>query len=120
MKIYFIAGILWELLRFSALLYYSRIQGNDSIVLWIASQQLVIFYFYIFLCYNKDKYCQYMKGIIAGKILGIVSGIIYFTEILLKSFFKPSIFFILNVLFIDIIITILMFFIARKYFGTRE
>jgi hypothetical protein len=120
MKIYFIAGMLWELLRFFALFFFSRIQGNNNIILWVASQQLVLFYFYIFLCYNKDKYCQYIKGIIAGKILGIVSGIIYFIEIIVKSFFKPSIFFTLNVLFIDIIITILMFFIARKYFGTRE
>lgn len=117
MKIYFIMGLIWEFLRFCVLFFIFGRTVENSAVLWFASQQLVLFYFYIFLCYNRDKYCQYLKAVVAGKVIGIAAGSFYLTKTIIKNLFTTTVFFTLNILFIDIIITVLMFFLTKKYFA---
>jgi len=121
MKKYFLAGLLWELLRFFLVFFSVQKQTENSFILWIFSQQLVMFYLYLFLCYDTNKYCQYMKVVIAGKALGIFTGIIYLTEMLKPAFFTQDPFFKViftaNILLVDAIIMLYMIFLTKKYFS---
>jgi hypothetical protein len=118
MRKYFLVGFFWELLRFSLLFFSAQKQAESSFILWILSQQLVIFYLYLFLCYNTNKYCHYMKVIIAGKALGIFTGIIYLIKMILITqdlFFK--VIFTANILLVDTIIMLFMIYLTKKYFN---
>ena len=117
MKKYFFAGFLWELLRFSLLFFSVQKQAENSFILWILSQQLIMFYLYLFLCYNTDKYCHFMKIVIAGKALGIFTGIIYLIKMVFISkqlFFE--VIFTANILLADTIIMLFMIYLTKKYF----
>ena len=119
MRKYFFIGLLWEFLRFSLLFFTAVKQAESSFILWILSQQLIIFYLYLFLCYNHDKYCQYMKIVIAGKALGIFTGMIYLIKMVFISqdlFFKVII--TANILLADIIIMLFMIYLTKKYFNS--
>ncbi|MCL2294553.1 MAG: hypothetical protein FWC36_06790 [Spirochaetes bacterium] len=117
MRKYFILGLLWELLRFSILFFSMQRQAESSFILWIFSQQLIIFYLYLFLWYNTDKYCHYLKIVIAAKALGIFTGIAYLIKMV---YFTQDLFFqavfTANILLMDTIIMIFMIYLAKKYF----
>jgi len=117
MRKYFLAGFIWELLRFSLLFFSAQKQAENSFILWILSQQLVLFYIYLFLCYNPNKYCHYMKIVIAGKALGIFTGIIYLIKMVFITqhlFFE--VIFTANILLVDTIIMLFMIYLTKKYF----
>ena len=117
MRKYFLAGFLWELLRFALLFFSAQKQAESSFILWILSQQLIMFYLYLFLCYNTDKYCQFMKIVIAGKALGIFTGMIYLIKMVFVTqclFFE--VIFTANILLADTIIMLFMIFLTKKYF----
>ena len=117
MKKIFITGIIWELLRFTFLAVSSRNITDSSFILWFTSQQLVMFYLYFFLCYNTEKYCQYLKALAAGKFLGVASGIVYAAELYFsKKAILTGFLFTVNVIVIDAVIFIVLLFAARHYF----
>ena len=119
MRKYFLAGFLWELLRFLLLFFLAQRQAESSFILWILSQQLVIFYLFLFLCYDSNKYCHYMKAVIAAKALGIFTGVIYLVKMVFIAqnlFFR--VIFSANILLADTIIMLFMIFLTKKYFST--
>ncbi|MDX9800132.1 MAG: hypothetical protein RBT69_02205 [Spirochaetia bacterium] len=123
MKKFFIAGLIWELLRFIFLLFLTQKRAGNDLFLWISSQQLVLFYLYFFLWYNIKKYSQYMKAAAAGKFIGIASGVVYLAQVFIKGkIFTAGIIFTFNIILIDTIFMALMIFMIKKYFSrdTRE
>ena len=118
MRKYFLTGFFWELIRFSLVFFSAQKQAESAFILWIVSQQLVLFYIYLFLCYNAEKYCHYMKIIIAGKALGIFTGIIYLIKMVFITqhlFFE--VIFTANILLVDTIIMLFMIYLTKKYFA---
>ena len=119
MRKYLIAGFFWELLRLSLLFFSAQKQAESSFILWILSQQFIIFYLYLFLWYNSNKYCHYLKIVIAGKALGIFTGIIYLIKMVFITqdlFFK--VIFTANIILADTIIMLFMIFLTKKYFSS--
>ncbi|MCP5515485.1 MAG: hypothetical protein H7A26_08475 [Spirochaetales bacterium] len=117
MKKFFLAGLIWELLRFIFLVFLTQKKAGIDTFLWIASQQLVLFYLYFFLWYNKDRYCQYMKAAAAGKFIGVASGAVYIAQFFIKGkMLTAGIVFTFNIILIDAVFMIILIFIIKKYF----
>jgi len=115
MKKFFIAGFLWEMLRFFLLVFSAQKKTGSEMILWLASQQLVLFYLYFFLWYNIDRYCHYMKAAAAGKFLGIAAGALYLAGLFIRKAPAAGIFFTLNIILVDTVIMVSLLFLMKKY-----
>ncbi len=121
MKKLFITGIIWEIVRFTTLYLTTASKISGDLVLFYASQQLVLFYIYYFLYLDTEKYCQYLKILAAAKFLSFFTGVLYILKLLIKtSFSAAEILYPANIVFIDGILFIIIIYTVIRYFRKEQ
>ncbi len=115
MKKIFIAGIIWEIVRFTILYLTAALKINSDLMLFLISQQFVLLYIYFFLILDTEKYCQYIKILAAGKFLSLFTGILFLVKTLFKEDFTVvDILYPANMVFVDGIFFIVFVYILTK------
>ncbi len=104
------------MLRFSFLVFSAQKKTGSEMILWLASQQLVLFYLYFFLWYNTARYCHYMKAAAAGKFLGISAGVFYLAGLFIRKAHAASIVFTVNIILVDAVVLFFLLFLIKRYF----
>ena len=117
MKKLFIIGIIWEIVRFTTLYLTAASKISGDLILFITSQQLIIFYIYFFIILDTEKYCQYLKILTAGKFLSFFTGILYLVKMLfIPTFSAADILYPANIVIIDGVFFAVLLAVTVKYF----